>query len=244
MNPLRFAVSLRVSLLWAVVLLSVAMPAWATSPCMTEAGQALQQAWPNHQTFNMVTFGHSVPAGFFRTPEVHAREAYPRRVADALAARYPTAVINVITSAVGGETSRQGRARFVAEALNHRPRVVTIDYGLNDRMLPLQESRGNVRWMIQQAKAVGSCVVLLTPTPDLGGEPPHAQHDAAAQVAMIRALAVAEGVELADAAASFARYQGTPSDLMAQPNHPNGRGHQRIADAVLGVFPPAPKAQR
>ncbi|MEW2929575.1 SGNH/GDSL hydrolase family protein [Stenotrophomonas maltophilia] len=90
---------------------------------------------------DIVAFGHSVPAGFGVTPAVHKRDAYPRQLEDALADAYPHAVLNVITSAVGGENSQQGRDRFQRGVLDLHPRVVLIDYGLNDRALPLLLAR-------------------------------------------------------------------------------------------------------
>jgi acyl-CoA thioesterase-1 len=204
--------------------------------CLSSVRADLRLAWPQNHTINIVTFGHSVPAGYFVTPAVHTREAYPRLVADALAGVYPTAVVNVITSAVGGETSAQGIQRFRTEVLGHSPRVVTIDYGLNDRGLPIAQSRANLLTMIREARTAGSCVVLLTPSPDLGGEPPAAKSTLSEQVSMIRSLAEEEGVPMADVYAAFIAYKGRPQELMAQPNHPGEKGHQLIATEILKLL--------
>ena len=47
--------------------------------------------------------------------------------------QFPHAVLNVIVTAIGGEDSIAGAARFERDVLALRPAVVTIDYALNDR---------------------------------------------------------------------------------------------------------------
>lgn len=59
--------------------------------------------------------------------------AYPALFHWELKLRFPCAVINVIVTAIGGESAPQGTVRFAAEVLGHRPDGVTLDYGLNDR---------------------------------------------------------------------------------------------------------------
>lgn len=204
--------------------------------CLSAVKQELRLAWPQNHTINIVAFGHSVPAGYFVVPTVRSKDAYPQRVADALERLYPTAVINMITSAVGGENSSQGLRRFVAEGLGHLPRVITIDYGLNDRNLTVAQSRSNLAAMIREAQPANACVILMTPSIDLNGDPPTSRSTLLEQVAMIRELAKAQGVPLVDSYAAFAAYDGNPQDLMAQSNHPNAKGHQIIADKVVELL--------
>jgi len=100
----------------------------------------LKTDWPENRAVNIVCHGHSVPAGYFETPVVDAMNAYPHLLRAGLAARFPHAVINVIVTAIGGETSEGGAARFEQEVLTHRPDVLTIDYGLNDRSIGLEKA--------------------------------------------------------------------------------------------------------
>ena len=74
----------------------------------------LGKRWPESRTLNLVFHGHSVPAGYARTPAVNTLQAYPHRVLCGLKDRFGTAVVNVITTAIGGEQSEQGAARSVA----------------------------------------------------------------------------------------------------------------------------------
>ena len=86
-----------------------------------------------NRTVHIVCHGHSVPAGYFATPMVDTFNAYPPLLHRELKHRFPFAVVNVIVTAIGGEGSPQGADRFEADVLCHRPDLVTIDYGLNDR---------------------------------------------------------------------------------------------------------------
>ena len=40
----------------------------------------LKKEWPNNRTINLVFHGHSVPAGFFKTPIVNTFDSYPFQV--------------------------------------------------------------------------------------------------------------------------------------------------------------------
>ena len=106
--------------------------------------ELLLAQWPGNRTVNIVCHGHSVPAGYFATPMVDTFNAYPALLHRDLKHRFPFAVINVIVTAIGGEGSPQGADRFEADVLCHRPDVVTIDYGLNDRRAGLDGGRYRV----------------------------------------------------------------------------------------------------
>ena len=95
----------------------------------------LQKKWPANRTINLVFHGHSVPSGYANTPHVHRLESYPFLVLKDLEQKYPYAVVNAITTSIGGENSEQGEKRFIKDVLIHRPDVLFIDYALNDRQL-------------------------------------------------------------------------------------------------------------
>ncbi len=200
----------------------------------------LQKQWPANRIVNIVCHGHSVPAGYFKTPRVDSLNAYPHLLFEGLKARFPYAVINVIVTARGGENSESGAKRFERDVLSLRPDVVTIDYALNDRGLGLARAEAAWRSMITNALAHHIKVILLTPTPDLTSawdDPNDALNQRARQ---IRRLAAEYGVGLVDSLAAFqAAVKGGAQlkDLMAQSNHPNRRGHVLVADALLQWFP-------
>lgn len=198
----------------------------------------LSKSFPDSTIVNIVAFGDSVPAGYGVTPKVSQATAYPRLVSEFLNDRYPTAVLNVITSAVGGENSREGLKRFAQDVGGMRPSAVLIDYGLNDRLIPRGESEANMKALITLCRAFGSVPVLVTPNPDLNGEPPGSYSTLPEQTDLIRQVAKSEGVPLADAAAAFASYNGDVKELMATNGHPNAHGHQLIAGTITALFDP------
>jgi lysophospholipase L1-like esterase len=119
---------------------------------------------------------------------------------------------------------------------------MTIDYGLNDRRVGLQEAEASWRSMIEKALKRHIKLILLTPTHDntcLAG--PVDQWESLCQHAeQIRKLAAEYEVGLVDSFSLFESYinsGGDLSDLLSWPNHPNRKGHQIVADELLRWFP-------
>jgi acyl-CoA thioesterase I len=128
--------------------------------------EELHKPWPTNRLANIVCHGHSVPAGYFKTPVVDSFHAYPHLLHRALKERLPHAVLNVIVTAIGGEESESGAKRFEAEVLCHRPDLLLIDYSLNDRRIGLE--RAALAWsqMIVAAQKRKIPLILCTPTLD------------------------------------------------------------------------------
>ncbi|HVU57691.1 MAG TPA: GDSL-type esterase/lipase family protein [Puia sp.] len=202
---------------------------------------ALQQKWPNNRTINLVFHGHSVPAGYGRTPDVNTFDSYPYQVLKELKQLYPYAVINVIVTAIGGENSTQGAERFERDVLIHRPDVLFIDYALNDRKIGLGQARKNMEAMIQRALREGIPVILMTPSADVN-VPLLQPHNELEQFAdQIKELAAKYGVGLADSYGQFRKIEEQGKDIhayMAQSNHPNAMGHALIAAEIMKYFRP------
>lgn len=196
--------------------------------------------WPNNRTINLVFHGHSVPAGYRANHEVYTLEAYPHAVLQALKEKYPYAVINVIVTAIGGENSEKGAARFEKEVLPHRPDVLFIDYALNDRGQGLEHAKIAWEKMIQTALKAGIKVILLTPSPDqrvdIFADGPNSLQAHALQ---IKGLAEQYHIGLADPFTRFqeiARKEGAITPYMGSVNHPNAKGHQVIATEIMKWF--------
>jgi lysophospholipase L1-like esterase len=187
----------------------------------------------------MVFHGHSVPAGYFNTPNVRTFESYPFQVLKQLKGLYPYAVINIINTSIGGENSISGELRFESDVLIHKPDVLFIDYALNDRSAGLEKSREAWEKMIEKALAKGIKVILLTPSPDQGEniQDPDAVLEKYAQ--QIRNLSGKFGVGVVDSYEIFklvAVSGDTLSKYMAQSNHPNEKGHLLIANEIMKYF--------
>lgn len=209
---------------------------------LSDIAKVLRTHWPNNRAVNIVCHGHSVPAGYFATPMVDSLNAYPHLLYTGLKHRYPFAVINVIVAAKGGENSESGAERFERDVLTHRPDIITIDYGLNDRRLGLEQAYEAWSRMITAGLQAGAKILLLTPTPDMTqavsyqGEDRHLLPDHAAQ---IRELAARYGVGLVDSFKSCMERStnGDLSDILAWSNHPNRLGHECVTAELLRWFP-------
>lgn len=177
----------------------------------------LKKKWPGNRTINLVFHGHSVPAGYFKTPHVNTLDSYPYLLLKELKELYPYAVINVICTAIGGEDSSQGETRFESDVLVHNPDVLFIDYALNEKVK----------------------IILLTPSPDQRVEILEPGNPLDQHAAQIKSLAEDHGIGIADSHAAFIErvQKGDSLSLyMSQVNHPNKNGHQLIADELLQFF--------
>ena len=207
-----------------------------TAACSIEKlNRDAQIPWPRNRTINLVFHGHSVPAGFFKTPQVRTVDAYPSKTLALLSEKYPLAQFNAIVTARGGENSVQGASRF-GDALQHQPDVVIVDYVLNDRDLSLTDSGAAISGMVERARKAGACVVLATASPDLS-----ADADSARRLRLhsqqIREVAAKTGSLLLDEEAIFASIpRERIDDYMAQPNHPNELGHDLIASKLASLL--------
>ena len=136
------------------------------STYLSDLKKEMQIEWPKNRTINIVFHGHSVPAGYFKTPQVNTLSAYPALVLKEIKALYSYVVVNVIVTAIGGENSVSGASRFDDEVLIHQPDILFIDYALNDLRAGLKKSYKAWDEMIKKAKRENIKVILLTPSPD------------------------------------------------------------------------------
>ena len=210
-----------------------------TSGYLSDVKKELIKEWPNNQTINLVFHGHSVPAGYFKTPNVSTFDSYPFQVLKQLKDKYPFAVINVINTSIGGENSMSGQKRFEAEVLNHKPDILFIDYALNDRRVGLEESRKAWEKMIERAKQEGIKIILLTPSPDLRVNLLEKDNELEKHSNQIIALANKYKIGLADSYSRFKKLKADCDcldDYMSQSNHPNAKGHSIISDEIMKWF--------
>lgn len=198
----------------------------------------LKVKWPKNRTINLVFHGHSVPTGYTTRGVIDRSNSYPYKTLKKVNDFYPYSVVNTITTSIGGEQAEQGAKRFKDEVLNHRPDVLFIDYGLNDRSIGLERAKAAWEQMIQEALQFGTKVILLTPTPDLkediaSNETPLAKHST-----QIRDLAKKYNVGLVDSYKLFKDLAAIQPLIgyMSQNNHINQKGHQFVADAIFEFF--------
>jgi len=201
--------------------------------------QELAKQCPKNRTINMVFHGHSVPSGYFKTPDVRPLQSYPHLLLKELKQHYPYAVINTILTCIGGENAEQGAKRFKRDVLNHKPDVLFIDYALNDRRIGLEASRKYWVYMIKAALKKNIKVILLTATPDQKVDLTDPKTDLQLLCNQITDLSTEFKVGLVDSYACFQKIHSEGSklaDYMSQVNHPNEKGHQLVVDGIMKYF--------
>ncbi len=235
------------------LLLGVFLPLFSYSQPADEADYLdglkieLRKTWPNNRTINLVFHGHSVPTGYFNTPNIRTLQSYPHLTLEAVKVAYPYAAVNAITTSIGGENAEQGSRRFSKEVLVHRPDVLFIDYALNDRGIGLERAKKAWESMIKEALAKKLKVILLTPTPDLTEDilddnSPLEQHSR-----QIRELAGRYGLGLVDSYAMFKERKRNGEDLkkyMSQSNHPNEKGHRLVRELIIRYLMDSPEMKQ
>ena len=206
---------------------------------LTEIKNEFKKEWPANRTINLVFHGHSVPAGYFKTPVVNTMDAYPMQVLAQLKTNYPLAVINVINTSIGGENSEHGQKRFRKDVLSHHPDVVFIDYALNDRGIGLSKAKKAWSAMIRDALNKHCKVILLTPSPDQRDDISDTHTELQQHADQIIELAKEFNVGLIDSYGIFKKQVeagiSLPS-LMSQVNHPNKKGHELISNEIMRYF--------
>lgn len=201
--------------------------------------EELRRRWPNNRNLRFVFHGHSVPAGFFKTPRIQRFDSYPMLFQQTMCDAFPTAQIDVSVTAIGGENSKSGAERFGTDVLALKPDVVFIDYSLNDRQIGLEQSERSWRHMIQSCIDQDIKVVLLTPTPDSRERIADQQSPLAQHANQVKRLAAEFNVPVIDSYGKFRSLVGTEGsvlDYLSQVNHPNRKGHQVVAKMLTSLF--------
>ena len=209
------------------------------SDYLTDIKTELKKEWPKNRTINLVFHGHSVPAGYFKTPLVNTFDSYPLQVLKMVKEKYPFAVINIINTSIGGENSLSGEKRFDSTVLNHQPDVLFIDYALNDRSAGLEKAAKAWSTMIEKALKKNINVILLTPSPDQRIDILSPNNELEKHALQIKALAKKYDVGLIDSYEEFRNkvLSGEPiTNYMSQVNHPNQQGHLLIANKIANFF--------
>lgn len=195
----------------------------------------------------IVCLGDSVTKGV--RPGVQPEETFSAQLEKQLhTSEQPVRVVN---AGVGGNTTRDGLARFDRDVLDHHPAAVVIMFGLNDSWIDdgkeasriaVSEYRANLQAMIQKLKERKCTIVLMTPNPALAPTyPPKRNATLKPYVDVVRELAAAEDVPLVDIYRQFAELALEGADLNAfftDAMHPNPRGQRLIADALTAKLQP------
>ncbi|NLX54055.1 MAG: hypothetical protein GXY58_02965 [Planctomycetaceae bacterium] len=212
---------------------------------------------PPPQPGGIVMFGDSTTA---ERPGA-VEKVYAVRVRETL--RNAGLTLSVHNAGVGGNTTQDARARFAQDVLAHQPRVVVIQFGLNDASVDvwkdppataarvsLADYEQNLRWMIDTLRAQHVRPVLMTTNPtrwtshlrQLYGRPPYRPDEVdgldtpvlAGYNQVVRRLAAELAVPLVDVYAAL----NTPDvdQVLLDGVHPDDAGHQIITDLLMPVL--------
>lgn len=151
----------------------------------------------------------------------------------------------------GGNTSRDMAARFENDVISKKPAWMTLMCGTNDNPnhgLSLEESKNNIRTVVEKTQAAGIKVLILT-RPVRGGNLNENAYNE-----FIRVFAKEKGIPIADVFADMkmtlvkynAENPGRPPNsppllTIADGTHMNPKGNQVIAECVLTAFGLSPE---
>ncbi|MFC2159554.1 GDSL-type esterase/lipase family protein [Actinomycetota bacterium] len=115
-----------------------------------------------HPYLNVVAMGDSLIA----------KSDWVQRLDGKLEAAYPAADYNTVPSAVSGELSFQGLARFDSTVGPLRPQILVVAYGTNDTGSSLSYFKYSIENIILKAKNIGATVFvnLIGPVSTVGKE--------------------------------------------------------------------------
>jgi len=176
---------------------------------------------------------------------------YQNRFGTELQERFPQAQVEVRTAGWGGRDSRTYMAQprgaekdFVRDVLEPKPDLVVIEF-VNDSWLKGDALNAQYDEIVKQITGTGAEIIFLTPhfvRPDwMGLQDPRVDDDPRPYVQDLRKFAASRNLALADGSARWARLwrQGIPYIIYEANwiNHPEAKGLQLFADALMGLFP-------
>ena len=197
----------------------------------------------------IVFMGDSITAGQYVDPALR----WTSLVGDSIVARYLLTPINfyILNRGISGETTRQGLERFPADVQQHRPDIVTLQFGLNDCNCWVTDAglprvseaayRANLIEMIERAQRFGARhIILSTNHPTLrhkvllSGDTLDTRRQRYNE--HVREVAALTGVELCDVDEGFVHFGSDklPALLLPYPDqvHLSIEGHRHYAACI------------
>ena len=107
-----------------ILMASIKVQAQADDSYVQNIRDEMLIKWPNNRTINFVFHGHSVPSGYYTAGQVYKFGAYPHLALEQIKDKYTYAVLNSITTSIGGEQAETGEKRFANEVLTMRPDAI------------------------------------------------------------------------------------------------------------------------
>lgn len=215
-----------------------------------DAARLLPKTWAKlnaGKPVHVLAWGDSVTAGGQASS---AETQYQSRFVKLLRQRFPASDIQLTTSAWGGRNSDsflndppEGEHNFEKVVMQKHPDLIVMEF-VNDAYLDPVGVETKYSALLERFRAAGYEWVILTPHlvwhSWLGLPDDRVESDPRPYVAGVRAFAAKHGVALADASARWCHLvkEGIPyqSMLANSLNHPDDRGHEIFALALMDVF--------
>lgn len=197
----------------------------------------------------IVYMGDSITAGQYVDPTLR----WTSLTSDTIVARYLATSVNfyILNCGISGETTRQGLERFPADVQQHRPDIMTLQFGLNDCNCWVTDAglprvseaayRANLLEMIERARRFGAGrIILSTNHPTLR----HKVLLSGDSLEMrrrrynehVREVAALTGVELCDVDSGFAHFDSDELAALLLPYpdqvHLSIEGHRHYAACI------------
>ncbi len=204
------------------------------------------------RSITVVYMGDSITEGQYVHHSARWTEILTGRIRRQVAGRFDEQALHFFNRGISGETTRQGLERFARDVQALEPRVMTLQFGLNDcncwdtdRGLPrVSEAayRANLIEMVERARHFGARhIVLANNHPTLRFRRlACGQHLEARRLIyndIARQVADQTGATFCDIAEAFAGLDaaGLAGMLLPEPDvlHLSVQGHQRYADAIF-----------
>lgn len=177
--------------------------------------------------------------------------------------------VEVVNAGVRGNTTRDAAKRLEADVLARRPRLVIIQFGINDATVDVwktppetqprvgrEEYRSNLVAFVRRCREAGAGVVLMTPnslrwserTLKMYGHPPYNPADPDGlnlnlrdYARIMREVAAETATPLVDVmeAHDNARLRGAP-EMTTDGVHPDQRGQQLVCDLLFALLRSTP----
>lgn len=228
--PVRFVVMIVAGLL----LSSTAFDTDARATAATSLAKDLLAAG---KPVTVVCFGDSITGVYYHTG---GRRAYPEILEIALRKAYPNGQVKVINAGISGHTTREALARLERDVLKHKPRLVTVMFGMNDMVrVPFDEFKKNMIEIKVRCQNAGAEVLFCTQNNVM--ETPGRPNKKLAEITqIIRELAKAHKIAVADCHAAYemAKIKNAADWrlLLSDEIHPNMDGHKLMAGSIAEVI--------
>ncbi|NOX97494.1 MAG: SGNH/GDSL hydrolase family protein [Nitrospirae bacterium] len=142
----------------------------------------------------------------------------------------------VITTAIGGNNTRDLLSGFDWRVAQFKPNVVFIMIGMNDcsenNDITIEEFESNLEELVRKTGSIGAIPVLQTTCPILPGQAPDRSQFFDLNMDSIRKIASVQGLPLIDHRQFWQDNSDKHSFWMSNAFHPNAYGHRAFAECL------------